>query len=79
MSDAHEGGDTGAELRRRYPRLFAPDRWEWAAIDVSFTMRLPSDDLAQSVGGAWRAPGSLLSGAASSGFRSVDSRHQALR
>jgi 8-oxo-dGTP diphosphatase len=41
--------DTDAELRRRYPRLFAPDRWEWAAIDVTFTLRLPSDDLVQSV------------------------------
>jgi 8-oxo-dGTP diphosphatase len=47
--DAHDGGDTDAELRRRYPRLFAPDRWEWAAIDVRFTMRLPRDDLVQSV------------------------------
>jgi hypothetical protein len=74
-----DGGDTGAQLRRRYPRLCAPDRWEWAAIDVSFTMRLPSDDLVQSVGGAWRPSGSLLSGAASSDVRSVDSWHQALR
>jgi hypothetical protein len=74
-----DGGDTGAQLRRRYPRLFAPDRWEWAAIDVSFTMRLPSDDPVQSVGGARRPPKSLLSGAASSDVRSVDSWHQALR
>jgi hypothetical protein len=77
--DAHDGGDSGAELRRRYPRLFAPDRWEWAAIDVSFTMRLPSDNLVQSVVGAWRSPRSSFLGAASSDLRSVDSCHQAMR
>jgi 8-oxo-dGTP diphosphatase len=48
VNDAYDG-DTDAELRRRYPRLFVPDRWEWASIDVRFMSRLPSDDLVQSV------------------------------
>jgi hypothetical protein len=49
VRDAHDGGDTEAELRRRYPRMFAPDRWEWAASTSGFRMRLPCDDLVQSV------------------------------
>jgi hypothetical protein len=34
VPDAHDGGDTSAELRRGCPRLFAPDRREWAVLET---------------------------------------------
>jgi 8-oxo-dGTP diphosphatase len=49
VHDAGGHHDTESELARRYPLLFRPDRWEWAAIDVEFTTLLPTDDLVQSV------------------------------
>jgi len=40
--------DVSSETER-YPLLYAPDRWEWAEIDVEFSTQLPSDELVQSV------------------------------
>jgi 8-oxo-dGTP diphosphatase len=33
------------DLARRYPLLHRPDRWEWASITMTFTDRLPRDEL----------------------------------
>jgi hypothetical protein len=34
VPDAHDGGDTSAELRPGCPRLFAPDRRGWAVLET---------------------------------------------
>jgi 8-oxo-dGTP diphosphatase len=37
------------DLTTRYPRLFAPQRWEWGGIDAKFSTARPSADLVTNV------------------------------
>lgn len=37
------------DLAARYPRLFAPQRWEWAGIDARFSTARPSPQLVTNV------------------------------
>jgi 8-oxo-dGTP diphosphatase len=37
------------DLATRYPRLFAPRRWEWGGIDATFSIARPSADLVTNV------------------------------
>lgn len=34
-----------ADISLRYPRLFAPQRWEWGDIDASFSLQPPPEEL----------------------------------
>ena len=47
----HTGAGCSApltDLMARYPLLHRPDRWEWAAITMTFTTQLPPDHLVAS-------------------------------
>ncbi|MGI8417951.1 MAG: NUDIX domain-containing protein [Nakamurella sp.] len=37
------------DAAQRFPLLHAPERWDWAAIDVQFSTDLPPDEIVQSV------------------------------
>lgn len=32
-------------MNARYPLLYAPQRWEWAGVDASFSTEPPPDEL----------------------------------
>src|SRR6185312_13655417 len=40
---------TDPGLAAAYPRLFAPQRWEWGGLDAQFTTEAPADALVTNV------------------------------
>jgi 8-oxo-dGTP diphosphatase len=59
MTNPVSHDDTDA-LARRFPRLFAPERWEWGNLDTQFSLDLPPDELVSNVHLLARTGGELV-------------------
>lgn len=59
MTDPVSHADA-ADLATRFPRLFAPQRWEWGNLDTQFSLDLPPEDLVSNVHVLARTDGGLV-------------------